>query len=132
MSTLIKYLGTADTRTIAASENFAGRLASPVGADLEWNHSNHFIVDVEEAGWSDEAVELLLSDSDFRNVTGLKTYPLSLSEQRRNPGLTHRPKAESVLEDVSEAKKASTEPTKPSPEVSTDTSSKTKTRNKNS
>lgn len=83
MGKTIKYLGAADRRRISKGENFNGQLAEELSKDVEWNHDNHFMVDSDEAGLSGEALELLLTDEDFRDVTDLKTYPLSRAEQFR-------------------------------------------------
>jgi hypothetical protein len=80
MAKLIKYMGAADERSISKSDTFGGRLSDGAGADLVWNRDNHFIVDAEELGMSDEAVDLLLEDADFRDVTDLKRIPSNDNE----------------------------------------------------
>lgn len=78
---LVKYMGTADIRRLEKGEDFSGRLAEPITSDLEWSRDNRFIIDTDEAGLSPEAVELLLSEPDFKDVTDLKRIPTSLHEQ---------------------------------------------------
>jgi hypothetical protein len=78
----IKYLGTADRVILKRGENFAGRLADPLGAQVEWNAANHHLIDSEEAGLSEEALALLLEDdARFKDVTDMKRIPSSLNEQ---------------------------------------------------
>lgn len=78
----IKYLGTADVAVLEKGENFAGRLRDPLAQRVEWNVENGHVVDTDEVGLSDTAVELLLEDKDrFKDVTDLKRIPSSLNEQ---------------------------------------------------
>lgn len=73
----IKYMGTADVRYIQAGNDFGGRLATPTPKDVVWDQHNNFIVDTDELGLSSEAVELLLTDSEFLSVEGMEKIPLS-------------------------------------------------------
>lgn len=81
MAKRVKYLGSADIRVLPKGENFGGQLADPLDKDLEWNHENHHLLDLEEEGVSKEAVELILEQDDFRDVTDLKRIPSSTNEQ---------------------------------------------------
>jgi hypothetical protein len=88
----VKYMGSADVRRLEKGDDFGGRLADPIGVDLEWSRDNKFVVDTDEAGLSAEAVELLLSEADFKDVSDLKRIPTSLNEQIFG-GLPAEPKA---------------------------------------
>lgn len=95
----IKYLGSADRRSIPKGTNWKGRLPESTQKELVWSHENHFIVDTEEAELTDEQVQLILEDSNFRDVSDLKMIPQSISEQRRT-GVT-KVSADSVSEESS-------------------------------
>lgn len=77
----IKYMGSADRRILAKGENFGGRLADPLEKEVVWDTNSAHLVDSDEAGLSTEAVELLLEDSNFKDVTDNKKIPASLNEQ---------------------------------------------------
>lgn len=77
----IKYLGSSDRRIIPKGTDFDGRLATKTTQDVEFNKSNHFVVDSDDAGLSKEAVELLLEDKEFRDVTDAARVPSSLNER---------------------------------------------------
>lgn len=77
----IKYLGSADVREIEKGETFAGRLAEATTKTLRFDRSNNFVIDTEEAGLSEDAVALLLTDDQFKDVTDAKRIPLSLNEK---------------------------------------------------
>jgi hypothetical protein len=103
---LIKYMGASDVRRIAKGEDFGGQLADPIESDLEWNWDNNHVVDVDEAGLSEDALDLLLAlplvdpvivnpktgepvdiggvpypqgAKEFKDVTGLKKHPVNLA-----------------------------------------------------
>lgn len=76
MARLIKYMGTSHVRRIDKGETWQGRLADPTEHDLVWDLDNHHVIDVEEL-LSDDAVELLLEDEEFKDVTDLKRIPAS-------------------------------------------------------
>lgn len=73
----VKYMGSAHVRLIEAGENFGGRLATPLAETLRWDKNNDWILDTDEAGLSEEAVELLLSGNNFQDVTGLERVPVN-------------------------------------------------------
>jgi hypothetical protein len=98
----IKYMGTSDNRVLEKGEDFGGQLAEPISQRVAWTVANNHLVDSEEAGLSDEAVELLLglegtvygeadlvepdestakSIKEFKDVTDLKVIPPSLHQQ---------------------------------------------------
>lgn len=77
----IKYLGTAHVRRVDKGTDFGGRLAEPLTADIVWDLDHHHLVDTDDLGLSEEAVELLLEDPNFRDVSDLKRIPSSLGEQ---------------------------------------------------
>ncbi len=77
----IKYLGSSHTRRLEKGENFGGRLAEPLSQDVEWTLDNGHLVDTSELGLSDAALELLLEDEDFKDVSDLQRIPTSLGQQ---------------------------------------------------
>lgn len=81
MARRIKYMGAADTRTILAGEDWGGRLGKPTQRTITFSAANNRTVDVEEAGYSDAAVTLLLEDPLFLDVTGAELIPAGLNEQ---------------------------------------------------
>lgn len=93
----IKYMGSADVREIEKGETFAGRLAEPTSKTLTFSRENNFVLDTEEAGLSDDAVALLLTDDQFKDVTNLSRIPLSLNEKIFQ-GLSDGDDAETVVQ----------------------------------
>ena len=81
MTRRIKYMGPADTRTINTGEDWGGRLGTPLSSPVTFSSANNRIVDVEEAGFSEAAVVLLLEDPMFVDVTGAELIPAGLNEQ---------------------------------------------------
>lgn len=96
----IKYLGSADRRSVPKGTNANGRLAEPFAKEVVWDHDNHFLVDTEETELTDEQVQVLLEDPNFKDVTDLKMIPQSIAEQQRT-GKT-KVAAETVDEDGDE------------------------------
>lgn len=80
MGKQIKYLGTAHIRLLEKGESWNKRLKDGLSKDVSWSIDNHFLVDTEEAGLSDDAVELLLEDPEFKDVTDLQRIPVSAAE----------------------------------------------------
>jgi hypothetical protein len=81
MARRIKYMGSADNRTISTGEDWGGRLGTPVSNPISFTQDNNRIVDVEAAGWSEAAISLLLEDPMFIDVTGAEIIPAGLNEQ---------------------------------------------------
>lgn len=73
----IKFMGTADVRVLRAGDSLGGRLATPLARDIVWDKHNKFIVDTSELGLSEDVAKLLLTDSEFLDVTDLEVVPLS-------------------------------------------------------
>lgn len=71
----IKYMGTADERIIEKGDNFGGRLADGLTAELKFDRSNNWVVDTDELGLSEDAVALLLEDDGFKDVSNLARVP---------------------------------------------------------
>lgn len=99
MARLIKYMGKSDVRTIKKGNNFGGQLRDATEADLVFNRENNWIVDVEELGLSDEAVDLLLAEQEkgsaaFKDVSDLKKIPLNAHQK------TFLPSARAQANDV--------------------------------
>lgn len=82
MAQLVKYMGGAHVRQIDKGETFDGRYPSGLESDLKWSRENNFVVDADALGLSKEAVELLLEDDAFKDVTNHKRIPSSEAEQR--------------------------------------------------
>lgn len=78
---LVKYLGSADVRRLEKGEKFGGRLADPLSKDVEWSRENGFVVNTDDLDLSEDAVSLLLSEPDFKDVSDLKRIPLSMNEK---------------------------------------------------
>lgn len=81
MARKVKYMGSADTRTLSTGENWGGRLAKPLENTVTFDKSNGRIIDVEDAGISEAAVQLLLEDGDFVDVTEADVIPAGLNER---------------------------------------------------
>jgi hypothetical protein len=60
---------------------FGGQLSEGIPKAVEFNRENGWVVDTEDAGLSDEAVALILADSDFKDVTDAKRVPTNLHQQ---------------------------------------------------
>ncbi len=73
----IKYMGSADVRTIEVGENFGGRLATPLSQSVRWDISNGWVVDTDQVGLSAEAVSLLAAEVGFLDVTGKELIPVN-------------------------------------------------------
>jgi len=75
-------MGSADVRKIEKGETWGGRLGTPLESTLVFSKENHWIVDSDEAGMSQVAVDLLLEDKEgFKDVTGLERLPTNLNQQ---------------------------------------------------
>lgn len=81
MGQQIKYLGSSHNRVLEKGEDFGGRLSEPLTKTVEWTLENGHLVDAEEAGLSETALELLLEDEEFKDVTDLARVPTSLGQQ---------------------------------------------------
>lgn len=73
----VKYMGTSDVRYVPAGSDFGGRLTTPTQSDVVWDKHNNHVVNTDEVGLSPEAVQLLLTDTDFLDVSDLEVLPLS-------------------------------------------------------
>jgi hypothetical protein len=71
----VKYMGSADVRKLAKGETFGGRLADGLESELVFDRSNYWIVDTDELDLSEEAVQLLLEEDDFKDVSDAKRIP---------------------------------------------------------
>jgi hypothetical protein len=78
----IKYMGNADVRRLEKGEDFGGRLGEPLDRDIEWNWDNNHVIDTEDFdGVDEEFWNLLIEESDFKDVTGLKRVPTNEAQQ---------------------------------------------------
>lgn len=73
----IKYMGSSHVHRLLKGDNFGGRLATPLPQEVRFDRSNDWIVDSNEVGLSPEAVSILVTDPDFRDVTGEEKLPLN-------------------------------------------------------
>lgn len=71
----LKYMGSADKKTIRASDDFGGLLPGGFGVDFQFNAGNNWVVDSDDLGLSQEAVDLLVEHEDVKDVSDLKTVP---------------------------------------------------------
>jgi len=75
-------MGSADVRRIDKGETWGGRLGTPLEATLVFSKENNWVIDSDEAGISQVAVDLLLEDKEgFKDVTGLERVPTNLNQQ---------------------------------------------------
>lgn len=81
MGRKIKYLGSSHVREIAKGTNFGGRLAEPTTKDIEWNLKNNHLIDSDDVELSDTALDLLLEDPEFKDVSDMARVPTSLGQQ---------------------------------------------------
>jgi len=82
LGTKIKAMGSADVRRIDKGETWGGRLGTPLESALVFSKENHWVIDSDEAGISQTAVDLLLEDKEgFKDVTGLERVPTNLNQQ---------------------------------------------------
>lgn len=100
----VKYMGVADVRSIPKGTDFDGRLADPTTKDLVFDRTNRWIIDTDEAGLSAEAVELLLEDDGFKDVTDLARIP---SNEHQTTFLGHK-KTDTAATDAVAADAATT------------------------
>lgn len=77
----IKYMGSSDVRVISKGDDFNGRLPGGLEARVEFSRDNRFVVDTSELGLSQEAVDLLLTDDEMKDVSDLKRVPSNLNEK---------------------------------------------------
>lgn len=84
---LVKWMGDADVRVINKGDTFEGRLPDGLERRLEWNWDNNHVLDIGDL--DPEVVELVLSEPDLKDVTGLKTVPDNAVSKRRRarPGV---------------------------------------------
>lgn len=79
MGKVLKFMGSADVRTVPKGTDFGGQLKKEdaVQKDVVFNSSNHWMVDTDEAGLSTEQVDLLVESGDFKDVTDMKRVPVN-------------------------------------------------------
>lgn len=104
----LKYMGVADVRRFKKGDDLGGQLGTPLPNDVEWNRANNWVVDTEEVGLSEAAVEVLTElrfnspdpevggidlggKAEFIDVTNAERIPVN-AHQSTYLGL--RPKAE--------------------------------------
>jgi len=75
-------MGSADVRRIDKGETWGGRLGTPLEATLVFSKENNWVIDSDEVGISQTAVDLLLEDKEgFKDVTSLERIPTNLNQQ---------------------------------------------------
>ena len=77
----LKYMGSSHVHTLDKGDNFGGRLSEGLSSDVSFSRDNAWIVDTEEAGLSQEAVDVLTESGDFKDVTDAKRIPTNLHQQ---------------------------------------------------
>lgn len=75
MGRKLQYDGTSDFVILNVGEDWAGRLATPLATKIVFSPENNHIVDSDEVGLSDVAIELLLEDPAYRDVTDMERIP---------------------------------------------------------
>lgn len=99
----IKYMGSSHVHQLLAGDDFGGRLSTPLKEDVEFNEGNRWVVDAKKVGLSDSAVEILLDDPDFLDVSDLEMIPVNKNQQIFK-GLTDRDADDADLaEDASDS-----------------------------
>ena len=76
---LIKYMGSSDVCILEKGEDWNKRLADPLEKDVVFDKADGHIANVEDL--SPEAVELILEDPRFKDVTSLKRIPANDHEK---------------------------------------------------
>lgn len=82
MKKTIKYMGTSHIHRLEVGEDFGGQLAKPLEEDLEWNIDNHHVLEVD---LPKEAMELLLEEPGFIDVSDMERIPRSEAEDLYRP-----------------------------------------------
>lgn len=95
----IKYMGMSHVHRLEAGDDFGGRLAKPLAKDVVFDESNRWVIDTNDSGLSRPAIEILLDDPDFLDVSDLEKIPVN-KHQETFKGLTDRAVlADEVVED---------------------------------
>lgn len=74
---LVKYMGLSHVHRLDAGDDFGGRLKKPLANDVVFDESNRWVIDTDAAGLSKSAVEVLLTDPDFLDVSDLELIPVN-------------------------------------------------------
>lgn len=83
---LFKYMGDSHVRIIEKGDTFGNQYPDGIEDTLTWNYEDGHLVDSDDhPDVSDEAWELLAEEDDFIEVTGRKTIPRSIAEDRWAP-----------------------------------------------
>lgn len=89
----IKYMGSADEKRYAPTEDFSSQLPEPIGIWLKFNWENNHIIDTDDDEYKDlspEVWELVVEEPDMMDVTGMPIIPVNLAQRlwrgMRDPG----------------------------------------------
>ncbi len=94
--TKIKFVGDVDVRVIEKGETWGGRLSEPLDKELRWDWSNNHLLETDDL--SAEALELLLEDDEFVDVTNAKTIPVAAVAKRRLAMAENKPEVGALNE----------------------------------
>lgn len=84
MGKIVKYMGSSDVRRLEKGETFGGQLSKEdaLAVDLQWDWDNDHLLDLDEVeGLSDEVIELILEEGDFKDVSEHKRIPLNEAQK---------------------------------------------------
>jgi hypothetical protein len=77
MGKIVKYMGMSHEQHLLAGDDFGGRLAEGIPQTVVFSRANNWKVDAEKFGLSPEAVDVLVSTGDFKDVSELARIPLN-------------------------------------------------------
>lgn len=81
MGKKIKFMGSSHEHTLDKGDTFGGQLGEALPQNVVFSRENHWIVDSDEVGLSDAAIDVLTSTEDFKDVTDLQKIPTNLNQQ---------------------------------------------------
>lgn len=73
----LKYMGMSHVHLLEQGDDFGGRLSEGIPQTVRFDRSNNWVVNTDEVGLTDAAVEVLLTDRSFKDVTDMKRIPLN-------------------------------------------------------
>lgn len=77
MGKKLKYMGVSHAHTLDKGDDFGGRLAEPLSQTVSFDRSNNWVVNTDEVGLSEDAVAIILTDRDFKDVSDMPRIPLN-------------------------------------------------------
>ncbi len=80
MGKRIKFMGISHEHSLMQGDDFGGQLSEGLPQTIVFDRSNNWIVDAEETGLSDSAIEVLLNTSEFKDVSDMERIPLNRNQ----------------------------------------------------